>query len=1480
MVTNLSALRRRFTADFEVSLKCLCALLFFCSGSVSGQTIAVTGITGAPVCAGNTVTVTFRTTSGSGTPSRYSNTTVFTAYLSNSTGAAPYVSLTTFTQPGVAFTAGNGGITNGITQVVAIPVSAVGTGYKISIGSSGPMFDGSAGAGASAAFTVNAAAVAGTVSANQLICTGSQPSNVTLSGNTGTIQWQSSTDNTTFSNIAGQTTSTLSSATIGTLTATRYYRAVVTNGTCSATSAAVTVTVSPASVAGTVSTNQSICSGSQPSNITLSGNTGTVQWQSSTDNTTFNNIAGQTSNTLSGATIGTLTATRYYKAVVTSGACSSATSATITVTVSPISVAGSVLASQSICSGSQPLDITLSGNTGTIQWQSSTDNTTFNNIAGQTSNTLSGATTGTLTATRYYKAVVTSGACASATTPTVTVTVSPVSVAGTVSADQSICSGSQPSNITLSGNTGTIQWQSSTDNTTFNNIAGQTFNTLSGATVGALTATRYYKAVVTSGACSSATSATITVTVSPISVAGSVSASQSICTGSQPSDITLSGNTGTIQWQSSTDNTTFNNIAGQTSNTLSGATIGTLTTTRYYKAVVTSGACASATSATITIIVSPVTVAGTVSADQSICSGSQPSNITLSGNTGTIQWQSSTDNTTFNNIAGQTSNTLSGATIGTLTAARYYKAVVTSGACSSAASATIAVTVSPISVAGSVSASQSICTGSQPSDITLSGNSGTIQWQSSTDNITFSNIAGQTSNTLSGATVGTLTATQYYKAVVTSGACTSATSATVVVTVNPVSVAGTVSVNQAICLGSQPADITLSGTTGTIQWQSSTDNVTFSDISGETSVTCAGTILGNLFGDRYYRAVVTSGICSTATSAVISVTVNPLPVAGTVSADQEICKASVPGDITITGCVGAIQWQSSTDNVTFTNMSGQTLATLTGIAIGPLTATTYFRAVVGSGSCLPATSSMVTVTVKSTTWDGTSWSNGAPTATTGALITGNYTSSANGSITACSLTVTNNAVVAISSGDSVSLNGDLNVSSGSFTLENNANLLQSENGANTGNIIVKRNSSALKRQDYTLWSSPVSGQNLLAFSPLTVNTRFYTYNGDTNLYNQTVPSANSFADAAGYLIRMPNNHPTWALVWHGQFNGVPHNGDYTFTMYNGGAGKRFNLVGNPYPSPIDLNAFTSDNASNITGTLYFWRKTNSAANPSYCTWTAGGGFVTNGEAQVTDPNDIVQVGQGFFVEALGGATSVGFNNTQRTNDHANQFFRTNAEKNRIWLNATNDAGAYSQTLVGYIEGATLDADQNIDGRYINDGVISLCSAIAGTDYAIQGRPLPFDASDIVSLNFKATTAGNYSIAIDHMDGFFTGSQDIFLRDNLNGMIHDLKAGAYAFASDAGTFATRFEILYQLPLGVATPQLESQVVVYKDHSGFFVNSGAAIMDTIQVYDVRGRLLLTQKDINASETTFRTAAGNEVLIVKITSGNASVTKKVVN
>jgi hypothetical protein len=94
--------------------------------------------------------------------------------------------------------------------------------------------------------TVNAAAVAGTVSAAQTICAGTSPSDLQLSGQTGSvIKWQRANDIGFTSGVADIATAsaTLTGTTIGNLNQTTYFIAYVQNGTCTVTTTPVQILI-------------------------------------------------------------------------------------------------------------------------------------------------------------------------------------------------------------------------------------------------------------------------------------------------------------------------------------------------------------------------------------------------------------------------------------------------------------------------------------------------------------------------------------------------------------------------------------------------------------------------------------------------------------------------------------------------------------------------------------------------------------------------------------------------------------------------------------------------------------------------------------------------------------------------------------------------------------------------------------------------------------------------------------------------------------------------------------------------------------------------------------------------------------------------------------------------------------------------------------------------------------------------------------
>ena len=553
--------------------------------------------------------------------------------------------------------------------------------------------------------------------------------------------------------------------------------------------------------------------------------------------------------------------------------------------------------------------------------------------------------------------------------------------------------------------------------------------------------------------------------------------------------------------------------------------------------------------------------------------------------------------------------------------------------------------------------------------------------------------------------------------------------------------------------------------------------------------------------------------------------------------------------------------------------------------------TYYYRVRAVNGVAQSANSNPITVTTKpvSVTWNGTAWSNTTgPDADIEAAISGAYNTGTNSGFTAKKVTVTSTPAgsLTIAAGTNVTVVNEVvnQLTETAFVVKSDGNLIQTNDVTNTGTITVERLSAPIARLDYTLWSSPVDGQQLQAFSPGTVSTRFYSFNPTLTPLGgsagqgafETITSTNPFVEGNGYLIRASNWQSTSPTPWLGTFKGVPNNGNVSVTTTSGS----WYAVGNPYPSSIDADEFIT--ANSLTEPLYFWRKTNGDAGTAYATYTFAGGTGTepNASGTIMTPDGIIAVGQGFLTQAA--STSLVFTNALRNGDYGAQFFKSSSlNKSRVWLNLSNNDGFLNQALIAYMPTATTGIDAAIDGKFLETTIATqLSSIINGQEFAVQGRPA-FTASDIVALGFKTQTEGNYTIAIDHVDGLFANGQEVFLKDNLTNTVHNLTNAPYNFVATAGTANTRFEIVYESTLATQNSVLnENMVTIYKQNQNLVVNTGAVEMKNVKVYDIQGRLLVEQKDVNAATAKLAISSTNQVLIVKVTSKEGTtVTKKVV-
>ncbi len=727
----------------------------------------------------------------------------------------------------------------------------------------------------------------------------------------------------------------------------------------------------------------------------------------------------------------------------------------------------------------------------------------------------------------------------------------------------------------------------------------------------------------------------------------------------------------------------------------------------------------------------------------------------------------------------------------------------------------------------------------------------------------------------------------------------------------PTSISGTTT----LCNGSSTTLTATGGTLGTsgsYQWGTGS-TIGSNVIAGQTSASLTVSPTAN----TTYWVNRVDTVCSNATTGITQlVTVIPATVAGTLSSTSStICKGRTPNPIILSGNTGnVIKWQYANDAAFTLGVTdiASTATSLTSAIIGALTTTRYFRAVVQSGSCAIANTPALGITVPTAITYNGSWTS-MPDPTTPVIIASNYTLPSD--LNVCSCQVTGTATITVPAGITFVVQRDINVAAtANIVIQDQGSLVQvDDNASNIGNITFKRNTTPLKQYDYTYWSSPLAGQTLSQFGTPSL---YYSFNASINNWASEV-ATNIMTAAKGYIVRVPNNlnfsTPQVVLT---TINGTPNNGIINASIVKG-TGTTYNLIGNPYPSAIDIDQFLLDptNSTIVNGTIYLWTHNTAISNTipgtgiynytkdDYAKYNITGGVKT-GSTAITGgvtPNGKIAAGQGFFIEAnsalANGSYVATFNNSMRIAGNNNMFFKSNnttvqansqntmsssIEKHRVWLNISNAGGAYDETLVGYIQGATNGIDSLFDGNTMPAGnVVSLYSVLGTTNLAIQGRALPFNDSDVVPIGYSTTLTGDFTIALENFDGLFN-NQNIYLLDKTTNTYYDLKAQSVTFNSASGTFNDRFELHYTSSLlsNHETDFTANDIQIIKKDKHIAVKATNQSITAIQVFDILGKSIYTANKINKSEFySIDFSIAPQILLVKVTlDNNETVTKKV--
>ncbi|HIP49800.1 MAG TPA: T9SS type A sorting domain-containing protein, partial [Lutibacter sp.] len=592
-----------------------------------------------------------------------------------------------------------------------------------------------------------------------------------------------------------------------------------------------------------------------------------------------------------------------------------------------------------------------------------------------------------------------------------------------------------------------------------------------------------------------------------------------------------------------------------------------------------------------------------------------------------------------------------------------------------------------------------------------------------------------------------------------------------------------------------------------------------------------------------------------------------------------------------------------------------------------------------------------------TTWNG-AWDNGTPDSTKSVIIAGNYdVNNSTGTIEACECTINSGFRLRIQDKKTLLIVDDL-VNNGIIEIENEASLVQQNEDATvtgTGNYIIHKTTPNYLDYDYTYWSSPLDNEtigNVFANNPPSYIFSFNTanfldrFNGS---HPQTTGIPDSFDDnnddwelanaptvmqkGKGYIAMgegspfplqlPPTGNQTQSVIFNtGKVNNgvitVPvtldkynqDNADNDPDPYSGAANAHtnINLIGNPYPSAIDVSKLRTDpaNMTIFEGAFYFWTHDTQIAtgggpwawnftNDDYSTVAVDTGGVVSitgaGNAENgfngTSANRYIASGQGFMANVTQNG-NVTFNNAMRVTGENDHFLNIEEETmiDRFWLNLTNEnVSVFRQILIGFYDTATDNYQAGQDAQRLENGNnVDFYSRIENDErhFAIQNLAT-FSNSKVIGLGLNIMETGDYSISINQVEGLFS-SQDIYLFDKQFTTLHNLTNKPFRFSIfDTNLFDPihRFEIRFKDNATVSTQQeILQRLSIYPNPSkGIFtiaMQSEEAV--SIKVFDLSGKLLINKQNTKERKIDMTNFARG-LYLVRISQNEEYIVKKLV-
>lgn len=348
------------------------------------------------------------------------------------------------------------------------------------------------------------------------------------------------------------------------------------------------------------------------------------------------------------------------------------------------------------------------------------------------------------------------------------------------------------------------------------------------------------------------------------------------------------------------------------------------------------------------------------------------------------------------------------------------------------------------------------------------------------------------------------------------------------------------------------------------------------------------------------------------------------------------------------------------------------------------------------------------------------------------------------------------------------------------------------------------------------------------------------------------------------------------------FKGVANKGAIDIPISNSGpAFQQWNLIGNPYPSYLNVQEFLS-NANNLS-----LLDASNVGIYGYDGDASDGWIIYN--LNTTTPSTLITPGQGFFV-ATNTSGSVAFTPIMRRTGTSDDFImgrNSDFENTHLKLQLNRGNSSYATDFY-FNENSTLGLDSGYDAGLWGGsaGSFSIYSELvednAGLDMAIQSLPPDNLETMIVPIGIHSSAGQQITIRISESQ--FPSSTDIFLEDRLNGSFTLLSSTDFVMTpttalTGTGRFYLRFS---DETLSTTTPEFDGlRIFTTKTPRVLTVNGQLVESAKLSLFDIRGRLVLTRK-LNQNQinnTIDISELQDGVYIVKISNTSQNKTQKVI-